>query len=293
MWYAFALLSAVLYSFRGVLEKRIIHRVNQYILGLAIRLFALPFFAIPLAINPSLVPPLNTLTWKFWFPVLFIGIISTQLETYFYYKALKDEEISLVLPILSLAPVLTMVFAFVVFRDIPTLFGALGVMSILFGIYALKLGHAREGILQPIYHLKGNQGVRLMLIVMTLLAFSSVLDKLGVTNSNAYFFAFSIYLTVSVSLAATAYIKARTHFNQLRTHFGGFTIIGVLVAGYTLPYMIALQSGNVAYITAIRNASILFTIIFSYFILRERNIRDKLIAASLIFAGLIAIKVFG
>jgi hypothetical protein len=47
MWFLFAALSAVLYSFRGILEKATIHRTNKYILGLGIRLFALPFFFNP------------------------------------------------------------------------------------------------------------------------------------------------------------------------------------------------------------------------------------------------------
>src|SRR5437868_5385465 len=108
MWYLLALLSAIIYSFRGILEKRIIHNVNKYVLGLAIRLFALPFFFLPFLFKPHLATPFLHLDWQFWLVISINSFINTPLETFFYYRALKDEELTLVLPILSLAPAITL-----------------------------------------------------------------------------------------------------------------------------------------------------------------------------------------
>src|SRR6185312_1595725 len=109
-WFFFALASALFYSFRGILEKRIIHNVNKYVLGLAIRLFALPFFVIPFLVQPSLLTPIFHLNMAFWIVIILVCCISTPLETILYYEALKDEEITLVLPILALSPALTVGF---------------------------------------------------------------------------------------------------------------------------------------------------------------------------------------
>ncbi|HSX16865.1 MAG TPA: EamA family transporter [Patescibacteria group bacterium] len=293
MWFILALLSAVLYSFRGVLEKLIVGRVDRYILGLSIRLFALPFFFVPFIIKPELFVPLTSLPRQFWIVVILTSFIFTPLETYFYYKSIKDEEISLALPILSLSPVMTIIFAVLFLHEFPTVFGAIGVVTILFGVYALKIGHARHGLLEPLLHLSRNKSVRLMAIVAVSLALGSILDKTAVKASNAYMYALFNYICVSFALFIFAGVKARQHLGQIKTHFKAFSVVGAVVAGYTLLYLLALQVGTTAYVVAIRNASLLISILLGVFWLKEKDLRTKLLAGSVIVAGLILIKVFG
>jgi uncharacterized membrane protein len=293
MWFVLALLSAFLYSFRGLLEKLIVGRVDPYILGLSIRLFALPFFFIPFIINPGLFVPLTELPGEFWFAMITVSLVCTPLETYFYYKAIKNEELSLSLPILSLSPVMTIGFAALFLGEFPTLIGALGVIIILFGVYALKIGHARHGLAEPLYHLSKNKSVQFMVIVALSLAFASILDKIAVTAANAYMAALINYIFVSVALFIIARMKAKQHFGQIKTHFKAFSIIGAVVAGYTLLYLLALQDGNTAYVVAIRNASLLISIILGVLWLKEKDLRTKLLAGSVIVVGLILIKVLG
>lgn len=293
MWFFFALASAVIYSFRGILEKLIIGHVDKYVLGFAIRFFALPFFFIPLILFPEKVVPISSLPVEFWIAVFAISCVITPIETVLYYKALKDEEVTLVLPILSLAPVLTLVFGSIILKEVPNLYGIIGIILILFGIYALKLGHAKEGLLQPFHHLKNSRGVQLMSIVIVSYGLSSVLDKVGVSNSNAYFYALINYITVSITLFIIAYFKARNHLNQLWKYKNQFFLIGSVVAGYTLLYLIALEDGLASYAIAIRNASIIFTMILGYLFFKESDIKQKLFAAVFIFLGLVCIKVFG
>jgi uncharacterized membrane protein len=293
MWFVLALLSAVLYSFRGVLEKLIVGRVNRYILGLAIRLFALPFFLIPFIFNPSLFVPLTELPLQFWLAMITVSLICTPLETYFYYKAIKDEELSLSLPILSLSPVMTIGFAALFLGEFPTVLGAVGVITILCGVYALKIGHARHGLAEPLYHLSRNKSVQFMVIVALSLGFASILDKIAVTSANAYMAALINYVLISIVLFLIAWVKAKEHMVQLKTHFKAFSIVGAVVAGYTLLYLLALQEGNTAYVVAIRNASLLITILLGVFWLKEKDLRTKLLAGSVIVVGLILIKVLG
>lgn len=293
MWYVLAFASAFFYSFRGLLEKTVVHNANKYVLGLAIRLFALPFFLIPLIIQPQLIPSISDLTWQFWVPILVLCFISTPLETAFYYEALKEEELSLALPITSLAPVVTILVAAGFLHEYPSLIGVVGILLIVFGIYALKLHHAREGILEPLKHLRRSRGVRLMLVVMLSLGVSSIFDKMGVRASNPYFFAAVNYALVSLVLFGWAWAKARRHLGQLREFAGIFSLIGIVVASYTMLYLVALNTGVTSYVVAIRNASLLFTIVFGVMLFKERDFRSKVVAGFLIFAGLVCIKVFG
>ncbi|MBA3723403.1 MAG: EamA family transporter [Candidatus Levybacteria bacterium] len=293
MWFFFALASAIIYSFRGILEKKIISNVNNYILGFAVRAFALPFFFLPLLLFPDKVVPLQNLSPEFWFVVFFIAFICTPLETIFYYKALDEEEVSFVLPLLSLAPVVTLGLSAVILKEIPNIFGIIGVLLIILGIYTLKLSHAKDGLLQPFRHIKNSRGAQLMTIVFLSLGLGSVLDKIGVANSNAYFFALINYIGVSLTLFLIALVKARAHMKEQKTYWKQFLLIGSVVAGYTLLYLLALEESFASYAIAIRNASIIFTIILGYLFFKEKDLKQKILAAIIISAGLIFIKVLG
>ncbi len=293
MWFFFALASAIIYSFRGILEKKIISNVNNYILGFAVRVFALPFFFLPLFLFPEKVIPLQNLTPEFWFVVFFIALVCTPLETIFYYKALDEEEVSFVLPLLSLAPVITLGLSAVILKEVPNIFGVIGVLLIILGIYTLKLSHAKEGLLEPFKHIKNSRGAQLMTIVFLSLGLGSVLDKIGVANSNAYFYALINYIGVSTTLFFIALFKARTHMKELVTYWKQFLLIGSVVAAYTLLYMLALEESFASYAIAIRNASIIFTIILGYLFFKEKDLKQKIIAAIIISVGLIFIKVLG
>jgi uncharacterized membrane protein len=244
-------------------------------------------------IQPGLIVPFHELTGTFWLAVLVTSFISTPLETIFYYKALKEEELSLALPILSVSPVLTIGFAALVLGEYPSVFGALGVVIILFGVYALKLNSAREGILTPLKHLARSRGVQFMAIVACSLALGGVFDKMGIQGSNVYMYALCNYVLVSFSLFIIAMIKAPKQLHQLKVHARGFILIGLVVAGYTLLYLLALEAGNTAYVVAIRNASVLMSIILGVLIFKEKDLRAKIVAGSLIFLGLIFIKALG
>src|SRR5438105_3049945 len=134
MWFIFALSAAIIYSFRGIIEKRIIHNINKYILGLAIRLFALPFLFLPFFFKPELSAPVHHLNSSFWIAIIMICFVNTPLETVFYYEALKTEELTLVLPILSLGPALTLFFGMITLKEIPSFWGILGVLLIVLGL---------------------------------------------------------------------------------------------------------------------------------------------------------------
>lgn len=292
MWYTFALLSALIYSFRGIIEKKIIHRTNKYILGFAIRFFALPFFLIPFFLHPSFLRPVTHLNVSFWAAVLIISFINTPLETVFYYEALKNEELTLVLPVLSLSPVITLLIGSITLHEVPTLSGVIGIGLIVVGLYSLKLSLAKEGLWEPLKHLHNNRGVRLMLVVMLSQGVAAIFDKIGVTNSNAYVYAMFNYLCVSVTLFVLVLLRAKNHLHQLVTQVTNFLILGVVIAGYTLLYFLALVGGFAAYASAIKGSYIIFTIIFGVLFLKEKEGKQKLISGVIIFIGLVLLKLF-
>jgi len=130
MWFLLAISSAVIYSLRGVIEKITLKKIDKNILGLSIRLYSIPFFALPFLFNPDLFIRPTDLNTEFWILVCYIGLLSYPLETVFYFKAMQKEDISLVMPILSIHPVITLVLALVILNEVPDLLGVTGVMRL-------------------------------------------------------------------------------------------------------------------------------------------------------------------
>lgn len=290
MWFYFAILSAIIYSFKGILEKSVLRRSNRHITGFAVRLYALPFLLIPLIVHPKLVVPIDQLDKSFWVSVLYISLISYPIETIFYLKAVKKEEVSLILPILSVAPILTMLFALIILKEVPSVVGIGGMAIATFGIYALKIQHAGQGILKPITHLKNNIAVRYMFIVMVFISMGSVVDKIAMSNTNPFFYAFVSHLLMTIPLFIIALVKAKGHLKEIFSHAGGFAIISLVIVCYTVFYLLALNSGFVCYASAIKSSSVLLTIIWGLAILKERDRKAKIIGGILITIGLVMIK---
>lgn len=293
MWFLFALLSALIYALRGVLEKRVLGHTDQFILGAGIRLYALPFFFAPFLIKPDLfINPLD-LPWKFWLAVVVVSLVSTPIETLFYYRALKKEEASFIIPLLGLIPVITTLLALVVLKEHLSLLGLVGILMVVFGVYVLKIGHAKDGLLSPLKHLVGNPAVQMMSVVVMLQAVSWLLDKMGIVHANIFMYALANYCLVSIVLIIIAKIYAPDSMSQLVSKRKPLSVLGTVVASYTLLNFAALSIGNVGYVSAVRSSSAFFAIVFGLLFLKEKDLRAKLLAGMIIVCGLLLIKLFG
>ncbi|MEO5690968.1 MAG: DMT family transporter [Candidatus Saccharimonadales bacterium] len=293
MWFTFALAGAIIYAIRGILEKRIIHGVNPYILGFGIRLYALPFFVIPFLVSPQLWIPLDQLSLSFWLVALTIAVLLTPIETYFYYRALKYDELTLTMPILALRPIFATVLVMILLQDYPTVLGILGIFIIFFGVYSLKIKHMKNGAIEPLRQLAINPAVRMMAIVAFSQGLGDILDKIGVINANAYMYSLVNYVLLSVSLGVIAIIKARSSLHELTQNARSLFVIGLVVAGYTIFSMLALETGNPAYVSAIKSSSVLFSITFGLWILKESEKGSKILAGILMVLGLLLIRLYG
>lgn len=262
-------------------------------MGLGIRLFALPFFVLPFAFAPQTFLPLNMLSWNFWLPVLVVSFVLTPIETYFYYRAIRLEEISLALPIDTLDVVIATIIAALFLREIPTLPAIVGIACMFIGIYLLKSSRIKEGPLAPLKALTSNRAVRMMLIVTVSVGISRVLDKLGLQASNVFMYGLVNYVLVSISLSFFAVKYARHDLGQLLANYKQFLLLGSVVASYTFLYFFAVQLTQLGYATAVRNTSVLFTIILGVLVLKEKEWRSKIVAGIVLVIGLILIKVYG
>src|SRR5689334_17614202 len=116
MWFLLALLSSISYSFRRFSEKTLTERADYFTLGFAVQAFSLPGIALLLFFTT--IPNLFSLSHNFWIPLLIIWLLFYPLQAYFYYRSLKEGEISYVLPLMSLIPIFTILSSWLLLHEV-------------------------------------------------------------------------------------------------------------------------------------------------------------------------------
>jgi transporter family protein len=292
MWFYLALTSALVYSFRSVVEKLSLTHINKYILAFGLRAFALPLFLIPFAFNPSLFIPIKDISSQSWMYILFVSLFSAPIETLFFYKALQLSEVTALVPLLSLAPLFTTAFNLLLVNSKPSSAGVLGIILIVASVYLLNISKAKNGIFEPFRHLTGDRASRYIAIMLIFYSLGVIIDKQAITGTNPYFYAFINYVLVSISLFVIAKIKASTYFWQIRHNLSTFSLLGCIVFAYTLPRNLALSTGNPSYVSAILSSSVIISTLLGLIILKEKQAAVKISASLIACAGLIIFKLY-
>lgn len=135
MWLLYAILSAVFASFTAVLAKIGIKGINSN-LATAIRTIVILLMSWGMVFISGAQSGLSSLTKQNWIFLILSGL-ATGASWLFYYKALQIGEVSQVAPIDKLSIVLTLILAFVVFKDPISAKRILGCICVVGGIILL------------------------------------------------------------------------------------------------------------------------------------------------------------
>ncbi|NCN45254.1 MAG: hypothetical protein COU63_04700 [Candidatus Pacebacteria bacterium CG10_big_fil_rev_8_21_14_0_10_36_11] len=290
MWFVFALISALVYSFRSILEKWSLKKVNPYILAFSVRFFALPLFTLPYLFGIAKLPILTEVSSSFWWSVILVSLIMTPVEMIFFYKALKTEEVSYVAPLLGLSPLITAFFGALFFKEYPSPMGIIGMIIIIIALYLLNTQKQQKNILEPLKHLFNNKAFRYIIIMMSSYSLGILIDKLAITSADIFFYSLINYSFVSIVLFLIALIKAPKELGEVRANILPFGIIGAVVASYTWLRFLALERGNAGYVSAVLSSSVLFSTIIGAVLFKEKNLTKKFFIGILILIGLAMIK---
>jgi uncharacterized membrane protein len=281
MWIFWALLSAVLVAIRRPFEKNAIKDIDHFTFGFLVQSISLPIILAIVILNKKLLNPMQ-LGLGFWIPVI-TSIGYYPLSAYLYKKAMKDSELSKVLPLQSLWPVFGLILAWPTLGQVPTLVSSAGVILTVIGIYALGLkGKQLHHPLKPFMEDKNS---RAMLQNVILVTFASILDKIAIRASNPLFYSLASTIGAIITLSFAMKITKQ----KLRTisfpQFKKLGIIGTLQGTTYVTYLLALSSGPIAYVSALRSTNILMGSIIGIIIFRERLTKPKIVSFFLITVG--------
>jgi uncharacterized membrane protein len=282
MWILWALFSAVFAAVRRTNEKQLTHHLNHFTIGFMVQLLSLPVIFIALVLRGGFMNPLH-LELHFWIPLLIVCVGFYPLNAFLYLQAIKHSELSKVLPIQSLWPVLSLLPAWLMLGEVPTFMAVAGIAFTVLGVYVL--GMKRAVLHHPLRPFREEKSSRYMIFTVMLVTLAGILDKIAINASSAIFYSFMSTLGAVAILYLTLRIYRVNDWAKLKMSFKNLGVIGTLQGSSYTTYLLALSAGPVAYVSAIRSANVLIGAVLGIVVLKEAITRFKMVSFVLILAG--------
>jgi uncharacterized membrane protein len=212
-----------------------------------------------------------------------IGLLS--IATYLFFLALQVSPMSTCVPFLAFTSVLLIPTGFVLLGEMPGPAKLLGVALVVVGSLTMHRRLFGSGWTAPAKAIVRERGSRYMLIVAFILALTSPLEKKLVLMTDVYTQALAYGVGMSIVFGLLAAARNEDFRAALRNNFRWVAMAGVLDAIALLLQFTSFRYIDVVIAISIKRAGIVLAVFFGWLFFRERGIADKLIAASVMFAG--------
>ena len=284
MWIFWALVSALLVASRRPFEKKVIGQMHHFTYGFIVQCVSLPILAVAVTLSGKLLNPF-VLGVSFWLPVIIVSVGFYPLNIFLYKHAIKDGELSKVLPLQSLAPVFTLLLAWATLGEVPSIIATTGVVLTVMGVYALGLKGKR--LHHPLLPFREDSSSRAMLAGVILVTLVSILDKVAIQASNPLFYSLASTLGAMLTLSVAMRISKQKITSSIKPFIRELSIIGTLQGTTYATYLLAIAAGPIAYVSALRSTNILMGSLLGIVIFNEKLTKPKLLSFTLIIAGAI------
>jgi len=282
MWFILGISSGLFHALMSMVSKKVLKNTNQYLVAFAYAAFSLPFAFIAL-----LWLDLAPLNFTFWWAVIATSILNV-IALVLFMKALKIGELSLTVPFLAFTPIFLIFTSELMLGELPSLIGVIGIISIVGGAYFLEMQKG-TGILGPFKALLKNRGAQLVLLVAFIYSITSNLDKIVIQNSSPITRIIVVQLLMALVLLFLISFRSNQKIVEIKSKCKPLLLIGLLTALILLCQMTALTMSIVPYIISLKRTSAFFSVILGFIAFKERNIKSKLLGASLMGLGVFLI----
>jgi drug/metabolite transporter (DMT)-like permease len=279
-WALLSLISAFTLATSDAFTKKILDSHNEYTVAWLRLIFSLPLLFVIFLFIP--VPELD----KEFYTAFFLALPLELLSIVMYIKALRVSPLSLSLPFLALTPVFLIFVSYVILGEKVSFRGAIGILFIAAGSYTLNISKIREGILEPILAITKEKGSVLMIGVALIYSITSSLGKMAIKHSSPLFFGISYYTALALLFTPIALYKGK------ETRRGtALTVLlpGIFYSLMVISHMVAISLAKVAYVISVKRMSLIIGVLYGYFFFKEKNIRERLFGAMMMFSGFVMI----
>lgn len=249
--------------------------------------WALPFFFVGCLIVDT--PPLDNIFW--WNFLLSIPINILAYVLYLY--AIKISPISLTVPFLAFTPVFMILTGFFILSETINTWGGIGIGLIVTGGYLLHFKHQQKSFFSPFAAFVGERGSWFMLIVAILFAFAAVIGKKAMLHSSALFFSYYFFLVFNSTILLGLLLGRRNNWRKILRNTPKGIWLGSLLMTHITFHGLAIAISTAVYMVAVKRSSILFSVLLSWLVLKEADLRYRGIGTILMFLGMLCITILG
>jgi len=256
-----------------------VKNLNQYIILFARYSIALVFLSLMLFFEK--IPEIS----DGFFPVLFLNSFILAISSYLIIRATQISPLSTSIPMLSFTPVFLIITSYLMLRELPTSMGIIGILLIVIGAYTLNIHEHKKSFLEPFRALLKEKGTVMIFAVAFLYSISANLGKLGILYSDAIFFSFACYLVVTLFLFPLLFTKPVKKLRNIKKNLKYLIIMGIAAGIMMVASAIALKLAIVPYVISLKRFSVIFSVLFGYFLFKEEKIKERLIGAVIMLLG--------
>lgn len=204
-----------------------------------------------------------------------------------YFRALQLGDVNKVAPIDKFSTVLSMLLAFIVLGEPITILKAIAIVPIALGTYLMIQKKQTEKHSGPV----SKKWIVYAFLAAIFASLTSILGKIGISGVESNLGTAIRTVVVLIMAWVVVFItgKQGTVKKIEKKSLLFICLSGVATGSSWLCYYKALQQGQASIVVPIDQLSIVLTVAFSYFILKEKVTKKSLIGLSLLMAGTIAL----
>jgi len=229
------------------------------------RLAAIPTYLIYMALNVALI------TCVMWL----------------YFRALQISPLSLCVPFLAFTPVFLIPSTYLMIGEKVAPMKFLGVLLIVIGSLTMHRKLFAEGWLAPVKAIVREKGSRYMLLVSMIFSVTNPLDKKLVVMSDVFTEAFAYGLGLIGSFYLLGRLQRVDFGAAIRGNVKWVSLASLSDAVSLLFQLASYAFVQVAIVVSIKRAGIILAVLAGWLFFRERGITDKVIAAAVMFSGVL------
>jgi len=216
---------------------------------------------------------------------LAIDVMLVSCATLLYYRAVQVSPLSLCMPFIAFTPVFLIPTGYALLGELPSTVTLVGVMMVVIGSLVMHRQLFAVAWAEPIKAILRERGSRYMLMVAFIFSLTNPLDAQLVRMSDAFTQAFAYGFSICLLFGALAWGGRRNPGPAMRVVPLWIVLAGVLEATANILQFSSHNYIAVVITISLKRAGIVLVVLLGWLIFKEREINDKLIAATVMVAG--------
>ena len=278
MWIIYALLASFFAGITAVFAKMSVSDIDSSFSSSLRTIVILVFFLI-LVMFKNLFNQINAIDTK-TFIFLVLSGISTTLLWIFYFKALKLGNVNNVASIDKTSIVITLLLSSIFLSEKITIVKIISSILIIGGTFIMNKKDSKE---------KDNKWLIYAILTAIFTSTTTIFGKVGLEKINTILS--TLIRTFIVFILIWLYVlftKKYKDYKKLKLNDIKYIILSGLTTGLSwLCYYAALQKGQASLVFPIEKLNIVFTVIFSCILLKEKINKKEIVGVSSIVIGTI------